>query len=557
MSASSKKKLRKENAAAALTERQKQEQAEAKKLKRITVTFVAVMLVVALTAATILSIRAVNNSGVIDRNTIAAVTGTHELNSVQINYYFTDSVRNMYSQWQSSYGENVATYMALMGLDISKPLDEQFANIEKTETWADRFLKQAIESAKSEYALYDKAMADPNFKLSDDQQSVLDYNLKMIDLYASISGYKNANKYLQAIYGYGADMKSYTEYCTVSSIASAYYSNYANALEYTDAEIRKHEEDKFNDYSSFTYAIYQVTQSDYLKSETASKDEKNPTYTDAEKEAALAKAKEIADNLAKSANLADLDKAISELEINKDKKDKVTTTKYTDTMYASVLKAVQEWISSEDRQSGDITVIANETTTKDKDGKETKTTSGYYVVHFSSRDDNLRHLANVRHLLVEFEGGKTDANGNKTYTTEEKAAAKAEAERLLKVWKDGNATEQTFIDLVKEHSDDTSAEDGGLFEDIHRESGYVPNFKNWAIDPERKVGDTGVIESEYGYHVMYYSSDDELTYRDYMISEDLRNADVTKWYDGINNAATITLDKTNRINTDLIIAAII
>ena len=85
----------------------------------------------------------------------------------------------------------------------------------------------------------------------------------------------------------------------------------------------------------------------------------------------------------------------------------------------------------------------------------------------------------------------------------------------------------------------------------------MTNFKNWAIDPERKVGDTGVIESEYGYHVMYYSSDDELTYRDYMITEDLRNADVTKWYDGINNAATVTLGKTNRINMDLIIANII
>ena len=557
MSASSKKKLRKENAAAALTEKQKIEQAEAKKLKRITVTFVAVMLVVALTAVGILSVRAVNNSGVIDKNTIAAVTGSHELNSVQINYYFTDSVRNMYSQWESYYGDNVATYMALMGLNINGPLDEQYANIEKTETWADRFLSQAIESAKSDYALYDKAMADPDFKLSDDQQSVLDYNLQITELYASLSGYKNADKYLQAIYGYGADMKSYTEYCTVSSIANAYYSNYANSLEYTDAEIRKHEEDKFNDYSSFSYAVYQVKQSDYLKSETTSKDEKNPTYTDAEKEAALVKAKEIADALAKSANLVDLDKAISELDINKDKTTKVSSTKYTDTMYGEVISAVKEWIGNKDRQANDITVIANETTTTDADGKETKTTSGYYVVCFTSRNDNYRPLANVRHLLVKFEGGKTDSNGNVTYSTAEKETAKKEAERLLQVWKDGNATEQTFIDLVKEHSDDSSKDEGGLFEDIHRESSYVTNFKNWAIDPERKAGDTGVIETEYGYHVMYYSSDDELTYRDYMITEDLRDAAVTKWYDAINNAATITVGKTNRINKDLIIAAIV
>ena len=84
MSASNKKKLRKENAAAELTAKQQKQQAEAKKLKTISVTFVVLMLVVALTAASILVVRAVNNTGIIDRNTIAAVTGKHELNSVQM-----------------------------------------------------------------------------------------------------------------------------------------------------------------------------------------------------------------------------------------------------------------------------------------------------------------------------------------------------------------------------------------------------------------------------------------------------------------------------------------
>ncbi len=72
MSASDKKKLRKEQAAAALTERQLAEQAEAKKMKRLSIAFVAIMLVVALAAASIVGVRAVNNSGVIDKNTVTA-----------------------------------------------------------------------------------------------------------------------------------------------------------------------------------------------------------------------------------------------------------------------------------------------------------------------------------------------------------------------------------------------------------------------------------------------------------------------------------------------------
>ena len=56
---------------------------------------------------------------------------------------------------------------------------------------------------------------------------------------------------------------------------------------------------------------------------------------------------------------------------------------------------------------------------------------------------------------------------------------------------------------------------------------------NWSIDENRKVGDTEVIESEYGYHVMYYVGASELNYRDTMISDDMRAEDLEEWYDGI------------------------
>ena len=108
--------------------------------------------------------------------------------------------------------------------------------------------------------------------------------------------------------------------------------------------------------------------------------------------------------------------------------------------------------------------------------------------------------------------------------------------------------------MVKEYSNDSSAKDGGLFEDIHEGSAYVDTFKNWSIDADRKKGDTAVIVSEYGYHVMYYVGDSEMTYRDYMISEELRAADLEKWYQGLCDAASITVVKTNRLNTGLYMA---
>ena len=92
MSASSKKKLRKELNAAALTEKQRKEQAEAKKLKISSTIFVIVMAVVLITALSMLAINGVRNSGIIEKNTIVATVNDHKINTVQANYYFVDLV---------------------------------------------------------------------------------------------------------------------------------------------------------------------------------------------------------------------------------------------------------------------------------------------------------------------------------------------------------------------------------------------------------------------------------------------------------------------------------
>lgn len=546
MSASDKKKLRKEQAMAQLTEKQQKERAEARKLKAISVSFVAIMLVIALTATAILGVRAVNNSGIIDKNTLAATTGEHKLNSVQMNYYLNDYIR----QWASSYGNNLATYAAMMGLDVEKPIDEQVQNKETGETWADYFLKGALENAKNNYALYDKAMAE-GFKLSEEEQASLDLSNTQLELYAMYSGYNKPNQYLRALYGYGSDLDSYKEYTTVSAIASAYYNKYMADLTYTDEAIRAHEKEHPNDYTSLSYASYYVSISSYLTGGT--KDESgNVTYSDAERAAATAAAEADVETLLAVKDVVELDKAVAALEINKDKKD-AASTKGESVLYPNVTTTIRDWLADPARVAGEITKIVNESTSKDADGNETKTVNGYYIVIFQGRNENTEPLANVRHLLVKFKGGSTDSNGNTVYSDAAKAEAKAKAEKLLQEWKDGAATEESFIELVKKNSDDSSAAEGGLFEDIHPASPYVPTFLTWSTDPDRVAGDTGVIVSEYGYHVMYYVSDDEVNYRDYMITEELRATDTEKWYEDIVDDVTITTNETKRLNLDTIV----
>ena len=543
MSASSKKKLRKEMEASKMTERQRKEQAEAKKLKRLSVSFIAIMLVIVLAFGSIMGWRGYNQSGYSEKNTIAATIGEHKLTTVEVNYYFTDYVRSAYQQWYSQYGSSMSMYLSFMGLDLSKPLDRQKYSADQT--WADFFLESALEKARTDYALYDKAMADKDFKLSEDEQKSLDAIPDTLSLYAMYYGYKNANKYLSASYGWGSTVDTYTQYNKVSTVAQAYYNQYSDSLKYEDEDIRKYEEENYDKYTSFTYNSYYVSVSSYLPSGVTSS-----KATEEQKAEAIKKAEEVAKQLAEAENLIKLDEAIKALPINKDNKN-AATTKNTSIMYSklNLSDAAKEWLADDAREYDDIAYFADETTTKDADGKETKTVNGYYVLGYLSHDENLRKLANVRHLLVKFEGGTTDSSGNKTYTKEEKEKAKAEADRLLAVWKKGKATEETFINMVKEYSDDSSKDSGGLFEDIHANSSYVDSFKAWSLDTARKPGDTGVIVSDYGYHVMYYVGDGDLTYRDYMITEDLRAADVETWYKDIIDDVTVTVGNTKRVNT--------
>jgi len=139
-------------------------------------------------------------------------------------------------------------------------------------------------------------------------------------------------------------------------------------------------------------------------------------------------------------------------------------------------------------------------------------------------------MGNVRHLLVKFESGTTnEVTIEITYSDAEKEAARMKAEEYLDMWKNGAANEEYFIELVKAHSQDGHPENGGLYQNIHPGSNYVTAFRNWATDPARQPGETDIIETEYGYHVMYFVSWSDLNYRDYMITEQLRDADQEAW----------------------------
>ena len=553
MSASDKKKLRKEQAAAFLTEKQQKEQAEAKKLKTYTITFVTAMILVVCIALGVLGVRAVNHSGILQRNTIAATIGDKEFNSVELSYYYNDAISDFYNEWYSQYNTYTDTYLQAMGLDPTKPLNDQMYDQETGKTWAMYFVDTAIANAKNDIALYELAVKE-DFKLPENEQTTLDNSVKNIETYAKLYGYKNADQYLRAMYGYGSDAESYSEYTRRSTIADAFYKAHNDDLKYDDAAIREYEKDKVNKYNSYTYSYAYLSYTDFR--EGGKKDDKgNVTYTEEENKAAREAMKTAAELLATATSVDDLKEKIKTVKVNE--KSELAVNKEDALLHSSINAALADWLASADRKEGDIAAIANSSTTKGEDGKEVTTTNGYYVAIFHSKTDNTKKMSNVRHLLVQFKGGtKDETTGETVYSEKEKTEARTKAEGFLKTWKEGEkANEETFIELVKKNSDDSSAKEGGLFEDIHPDSSYVEPFLNWSIDPARKAGDTSVIETVYGYHVMFYVGDDDMTYRDYMITNEMRTADQQKWYDGVLEPIKTSVGDTSKLDLDLILSA--
>ena len=550
MSASAKKKLRKEENAAQLTEKQLQEQKEAKKLKAYTTVFVVAIALVLVVALVFAGINFYKNSGIKEKNTVAAEIAGHQINAVEMNYYYSDTVDNNYNNWYQSYGENMAMYMSLYGLDLTQPLSAQ--SYDEDSTWADYFVDMALSTAQRDYLLADKAAAE-GFALTEDSQAQLAQNFDNLPSIATLYGYSNVDNYLRAMYGPGASEESYRAYAERSALASDYYNAYAENLVIEDADIRAYEADKYDDYSSFSYASYTLSYNYFLTGGT--EDENGTvTYSDEESDAARAAAKAAAESLPQCATADELNAAIAKLDLGENAPAEATVR--NNVLLTSSSNNIRQWLADSNRKVGDFTVVANESTTTDEDGVETTTVNGYTAYVFTARNDNLDPMVNVRHILASFEGGTTDDNGVTTYSDEEKAAALEKAESILASYLDGELTEEAFAELAKTNSADTgSAANGGLIEDIAAAQGlYVQPFTDWSVDPARKPGDTGIIETTYGYHVMYFVGQDELTYRDSMIREDILNDSVTTWYNDILATAEIVEKDTSNLNRDVVLS---
>ncbi len=491
MSASREKKNRLNKPEVVNTEAPKK--AMSKCLKRTLTIVITIVVVAAIVFLGMVS------TGFFQKHTTAAVVNGHKLTPAMLNYFYGNAYTNLKD---------------VMNIDTEKPLREQEAfgfdmNME------DYVMEYAVDSANNIYALHDAAI-EAGFELSEEEKANIDAEIQMMDMYAQLYGLSNAESMLVSQYGIGSTVKSYREYLEVSQLASAYATSIQEGFTYTAEDLNAYYEENSEQFQTATFRQFSVT----------------PETLHVEKDEAGLKACEEAANTvaaaAEQGEMAFLESILTVLPADHAAEyDAETATLRSEVSYSSFAEVYKEWLTDESRQEGDVYNVKN--------GE-----NGYIVLYFIAHDDSNFLMPNVRHILI-----------SASDTTDEAAMAEAKttAEGILEDYLAGEQTEEAFAELAKEHSAD-NAEEGGLYEDITPGS-MVESFDAWCYDEARQIGDTGIVETEFGYHIMYFVGYGR-SYRDYTIETNLRYEDYTEWYDALvaNNEQTFN-EKAKRYLMDM------
>lgn len=451
-----------------------------------------------------------NFMGVPQRMTTVMTVGDTKINQAQYTYYYQQIYSNYASQAQQYAQYGISSIPGMM--DYSTVPSEQKYNGEDAEgkgddyMWSD-YLRDKTNEFLQQYITLGKEAKAANITLSEDEQKEIDETIKSIREQAASSDY-SLNAYLRLYYGRGVNEKILREAMELETLSSKLIEQKSDELarNYTDEQLEaKYQKDQ-NTYNVLTARMFQFTTEtpDYPKDATDAQkkelDEKAKKETKAKADAMLGKV--TGEESFKEQALANASKD------QKDdyKKDEATLMKNTAvTQFSQISDDAVKWAAS----------------AKKGDKKVFETDAGCYVVYIvEAAHRDASETVDVRHILFKVDSEAEDQ-------AKAKADAKKKAEDALAEWQKGDKTEESFAALATEKTEDTGSQStGGLYERVYKGQ-MVKAFENWCFDAARKAGDTGIVESDYGYHVMYFiQKNDEplwkLKIRDALSSEDAK-----------------------------------
>lgn len=396
------------------------------------------------------------------------------------NAMFAYDMESIYQNFKTYYGY----YLSAINLDTTQSLKEQTSQM-TGDTWFNYFADSARNEIEQLLVLAEGGRA-AGLTLTDEDYAQIDEQMAELDLSSFKSGLTEQ------------DARAFWEmYLMAVKQNQTMYNSYT----FTDADITKQYDDNPLQYQQCDYVTVTLAigeNADFASAEEAAATLE--TFTSAKNAAAFKKA--VCNWLVKSGNCESADEAAETYE----DECVVTGAAYQES------NAALAWLFAAD--------TLPETT-------YTASSQDSITVYMLTKSPyrNTAKEVNVRHILFTAD----------TYGSDD--AAKAKAEEIYRQWQDGEATEDSFAALATAYTEDTNKDEGGLYEGVSE--GYmVANFNDWCFDDTRKTGDTGVVQTSYGYHILYYVGDAETWYND--AADDLRAAAYQADYEALEAAYPVT-----------------
>ena len=415
------------------------------------------------------------NSGMPQRQLSVMTIGGESVKAIELNYYFY--------MIASNYGVDL-TDAAAKAEFLSGP-----SYTDGYETMKDYLVYVAAQSVQENQMLAAEAVK-AGLVLEDSDRQMIDDFYGSLDDAAAQAGVSVTN-YMAQYFGKGATKAAMTPVFEKLLLANKYSEQKRGEIEISDDAIKAYYEGHKDEFDALTFRSF------YFNADIAE------GATEEETAAAIKTAVAKAEAMKTLVSDEESFKAQSLANAPEDQKETYTNNDASlnkNVRYSDVSVLLQsEWLFDDARKPGDLTVVED--------------TSGAAVLYFINRSADSQTRVSIRHILI-----KADET---TATAEEIAAAKTKAEGILAQYTAGTRTEDAFAELAKANSED-NAEAGGLYENVYQGQ-MVEAFDTWIFDPARLPGDTGVVQTNYGFHVMYFVSNSDpewkLNVRDVLIDE--------------------------------------
>lgn len=409
-----------------------------------------------------------------------------------------------------SYYEQYASY-GYYSLDTTKDYSKQYTTDDDGNkiSWQKFFETEALKEVKQITTYYSKALEE-GVTLTSAQKKTIDKQISTLKDSASQNDV-SLDQYIKANFG------TYCSEDTIRIMLEQYYlsANYKGKFKcetkVTDNDVDKYYNDHKNDYKKIEFyyiaSPYDATD-DNSKNESIKTAEKIMAKMK-DKKSVIALVPEVyssyIDSQVKSSMAQDstlTEKKAREEAVKSYESNVVTTVSGSDSPFDDKMNT---WLFSDDTKVGSKKYYIDES-------------AGYIYIVLKTSKASVEEdeTYTVRHILVAPESGSNSSSSTseKTeYTDEQWAAAKKKADSILAKFNKTDKSEYEFAKLAEQYSTDSASTSsgsndsfGGLYESVTLGQ-MVPDFEKWSIDDSRKYGDTGIVKSDYGYHIMFFIND--------------------------------------------------